>query len=137
VRGLHAPALRSPESHVDLVGHLFIVWGALTILIGVCTLAIGLAAASLIPTTVDAGRGQVAAGFMTGLFITFALIAVLWGTAHASIGVQVRRRRHWSRLGALLLGSVDLVLLPFGTALGMYVLFVLLRDDTKKCFVPS
>ena len=137
MRGLHAPALRSPEAHVDLVGHLFVVWGALTILIGVCTLALGLAAVSLIPATVDAGRGQVAAGFTAGLFIAFAVIAVLWGIAHASIGVQVRRRRHWSRLGALLVGSVDLVLLPFGTALGMYALFVLLRDDTKKCFEPA
>lgn len=136
MRGLHAPALRSPESHVDLVGHLFVVWGALTILIGVCTLALGLAAASLVPSAADAGHGQVAAGFMAGVFIAFALIAVLWGTAHASIGVQVRRRRHWSRLGALLLGSVDLVLLPFGTVLGMYALFVLLRDDAKKCFEP-
>lgn len=106
-------------------------------LIGVCTLALGLAAASLIPSAVDAGHGQVAAGFMTGLFITFAVIAVFWGAAHASIGAQVRRRRHWSRLGALLLGSVDLVLLPYGTALGMYALFVLLRDDTKKCFELS
>jgi hypothetical protein len=60
-----------------------------------------------------------------------------WGAAHTSVGVLVRRRRHWSRVGALLLGSVDLVLLPYGTALGMYTLYVLLRDDTRKYFEPS
>ena len=67
----------------------------------------------------------------------FALLAVAWGSAHTSVGVLVRRRRHWSRLAALLLGSVDLLLLPYGTALGLYTLFVLLRDDTKRYFEPS
>ena len=131
---VHAPALRSPEAHVDLVGVLFIVWGGLTILIGVCTLALGLAAASLISDGADVGRSQIAAGFVTAMFITFALLAVAGGSAHTSVGLLVRRRRHWSRLAALLLGSVDLLLLPFGTALGFYTLFVLLRDDTKRQF---
>ena len=137
MRGVHAPALRAPESHVDLVGALFIVWGGLTILIGVCTLALGLAAASVIPSSADTGRSQVAAGFITGVFIALAVLAMIWGAAHASVGMLVRRRRHWSRLGALLLGSVDLVLLPYGTALGLYTLFVLLRDDTRKYFEAS
>ena len=137
MRGVHAPALRSPEAHVDLVGVLFIVWGGLTIVIGVCTLALGLAAASLISDGDDAGRSQLAAGFVTAMFIAFALLAVAWGSAHTSVGVLVRRRRHWSRLAALLLGSVDLLLLPYGTALGLYTLFVLLRDDTKRSFASS
>lgn len=85
----------------------------------------------------DAGRSQVAAGFVAGLFIAFAVLAVIWGAVHTSVGVQVRRRRHWSRLGALLLGSIDLVLLPYGTALGMYTLYVLLRDDTKVFFAAE
>ena len=119
------------------MGVLFIVWGGLTILIGVCTLALGLAAASLISDGDDAGRSQIAAGFVTAMFITFALLAVAWGSAHTSVGVLVRRRRHWSRLAALLLGSVDLLLLPYGTALGLYTLFVLLRDDTKRSFESS
>lgn len=106
-------------------------------LIGVCTLALGLAATSLMSSNADAGRSQMAAGFIAGLFIAFAVLAVIWGAVHTSVGVQVRRRRHWSRLGALLLGSVDLVLLPYGTALGMYTLYVLLRDDTKTFFDPS
>ena len=54
--------------------------------------------------------------------------------AHVAVGVLVRRRRHWSRLAALMLGSVDLLLLPYGTALGVYALWVLLREDTKRLF---
>lgn len=113
------------------------VWGGLTILIGVCTLALGLAAVSLISDSDDAGRSQLAASFVAGMFIAFALLAVVWGVAHTSVGALVRQRRHWARLAALLLGSVDLLLLPYGTALGLYTLFVLLRDDTKRSFELS
>ena len=36
---------------------------------------------------------------------------------------------------ALLLGSVDLLLLPYGTALGVYALYVLLNENSKALFV--
>ena len=35
---------------------------------------------------------------------------------------------------ALTLGSVDLVLLPYGTALGCYTLWALLNEEGKKFF---
>jgi hypothetical protein len=122
------PALRSPASHVDLVGVLFMVWGGITVLIGASTLALGMAAASLISAAATAGRGQFAASLTAATFTMFAVLAMLWGAAHALVGVQIRRRRHWSRLAALLLGSIDLLLLPYGTALGIYALWVLLRE---------
>ena len=43
--------------------------------------------------------------------------------------MPLRRRRRWSRLLALMLGSVDLLLLPYGTALGVYALWMLLNED--------
>ena len=126
--------VRSPASHVDLVGVLFMVWGGLTILIGASTLALGMAAASLISAAAEAGRGQFAASLTAATFTVFALIAIIWGAGHVFIGVLVRRRRHWSRLGAILLSSVDLLLLPYGTALAIYALWVLLREEVKPLF---
>ena len=37
-------------------------------------------------------------------------------------------------MAALMLGSVDLLLLPYGTALGVYALWILLREDIKRLF---
>jgi len=134
VQAAQTSETRSADSHVDLVGVLFMVWGGLTILIGASTLALGMAAASLITAAADAGRGQFAASLTAATFTVFALITIIWGAGHVAIGVVVRRRRHWSRLAALLLASVDLLLLPYGTALGVYALWVLLREDSKKLF---
>ncbi len=128
-----AVEVRSAESHVDLTGALFVVWGGLTILIGASTLALGTAAAALIVSG-HGGRGQLAASFTAVAFIVLALLALLWGAVHVAVGVVVRQRRRWSRVAAILLGSIDLLLLPYGTALGLYALWVLLREESKSLF---
>ncbi len=122
-------------AHVDFVGLLFIVWGVLTALVGVSTLALGLGAAAIITSASHGGGGgQFAASLTAAAFTALAIIAMLWGVAHVIVGVPLRRRRHWARILALTLGSIDLLLLPFGTALGCYALWVLLNEEGKKLF---
>jgi hypothetical protein len=121
-------------AHVDFVGVLFIVWGLLTTLVGVSTLALGVAAVALITTAARGGGGQVAAGLTAAIFSALAIIAIVWGAAHVVVGLPLRRRRPWARLAALMLGSVDLLLLPYGTALGCYALWVLLNEQGKALF---
>ena len=120
--------------HVDLLGVLFIVWGLLTTVVGLSTLALGVGAAALIASS---GRpASFAASFTAAAFTTLAIFAIIWGVIHVAVGVPLRRHRHWSRMGALMLGSIDLVLLPYGTALGAYALWVLLREEGKSLFEP-
>lgn len=125
------------KSHVDFLGALFIVWGLLTVVIGVSTLALGVGAATLITSANRGDGGQVAAGITAAAFATLAFLAIFWGTAHVVIGVPLRRHRPAARLMALMLGSVDLLLLPYGTALGIYALVVLLNEDGKRLFAIS
>jgi hypothetical protein len=122
-------------SHVDFVGVLFIVWGLLTTLIGVSTLALGAAAMALMASAGrEGGGGGFAAGLTAVVFATLAILAIIWGTAHVVVGVPLRQRRPWARMLALMLGSVDLLLLPYGTALGVYALWVLLNERGKALF---
>ena len=121
-------------SHVDFVGVLFVVWGLLTTLVGVSTLALGVGAVALITSASRGGGGTFAAGVTAALFTTLAIIAIIWGSAHVVVGVPLRRRRPWARIIALMLGSVDLLLLPYGTALGVYALYVLLNEKGKALF---
>jgi hypothetical protein len=122
-------------SHVDFVGVLFIVWGLLTALVGLSTLALGVGAVAMIASASrGGGAGGFAAGVTAAVFTTLAIIAILWGSAHVLVGLPLRRHRPWARLMALMLGSVDLVLLPYGTALGVYALWVLLNEKGKALF---
>ena len=113
------------------------IWGLLTTLVGVSTLALGVAAVALITGASRGGGGQVAAGLTAAAFTALAVIAMIWGIAHVVVGLPLRRRLAWSRLAALMLGSVDLLLLPYGTALGAYTLWVLLNENAKALFVTD
>jgi hypothetical protein len=122
------------NAQVDFLGILFVVWGLLTTLVGLSTLALG-AAAVVLFASADGGS-RFAAGVTAAVFTVLAVIAIVWGIAHVAVGVPLRRRRAWARLIALMLGSVDLLLLPYGTALGVYALWVLLSEHGKAVFDP-
>ena len=122
-------------NRIDLVGMLFVLWGALSALIGTSMLALGLGAVTLVESSSrGAGGGRIAAVFVAASFTTLAVMAIIWGVAHIMVGLPVPRRRHWSRLAALMLGAVDLILLPYGTALGVFTLWTLLRQDARVAF---
>lgn len=118
------------STHIDLVGVLFIVWGLLTALVGVSTLALAVGALAILDST----RGGMAARLTVAAFVVLAAMALLWGASHVIVGVPLRQRRPWSRHLALVLGAVDVVLLPYGTALGCYTLWVLLGERAKALF---
>jgi hypothetical protein len=120
------------SSHVDFVAILFVVWGALTAIVGLSTLALGVGAASVAAT--ENGGAHVAAGLTAGMFITLAVIAMLWGAGHVFIGLPLRRHHPGARLFAIAAASIDLILLPFGTPLGIYALWVLLNERGKALF---
>jgi hypothetical protein len=123
------------DSHLDFLGALFIVWGILTLLVGLSTLALSVGAVAIITSVSRGHGGEFAAGLTAVAFTTLAIIALVWGVAHVAVGVPLRRRRQSARLLALMLGAVDLLLLPYGTALGCYTLWVLLNEEGKKLFV--
>jgi hypothetical protein len=119
---------------VDFLGILFIVWGLLTTLVGVSTLALGVAALALLASANRGGGGEVAAGLTAAAFTSLAFIAIGWGAAHVIVGVPLRRRQPWTRLVAMMLGAADLLLVPYGTALGAYAIWLLLNEESKKLF---
>jgi hypothetical protein len=125
-------------AQLEFLGVLFIVWGLLTTLIGLSTLALGIGAVAIITSAGRGGAsGQVAASVTAAIFTLLAIIAILWGAAHIIVGFPLRRRRPWGRIMALILGSVDLLLLPYGTALGIYALWILLNERGKRLFLTN
>ncbi len=123
------------KRHVDFLGALYVVWGALTALIGLATLALGVGAAALGHSAPVTARGDaMAAALAAGVFTVLAVLSLAWGVTHIVCGLGLRRRRHWSRPICLGLAGVNLILLPYGTALGAYGLWVLLNDEVRQHF---
>ena len=121
--------------HVDLLGILWRLWGALWILVAVSLLllAAGAFAPALSPET---SAVAFAAGLTAAAFALAGSFALLWGTAHVWSGALLRRRSPLGRIVTLALAIVNLLVLPFGTALGAYALWVLLKDEGRRLFEP-
>jgi hypothetical protein len=123
------------ERHVTLLGILEFLWGALAMLVGVSMLlqAAGAAAELIDPigTTVE-----LAAGLTAAMFAVIGLFALLWGGAHVWAAALIKRRRPSGRMLSLALAVVDLPVLPFGTALGAYAMWVLLTNEGRRLFDP-
>ncbi len=95
-------------------------------------LAIGALAIGMTSTDV-----RMAAGVTAGAFAVFAVALLLGGGVNAWTGAALRRREPRGRTMALVLGALNLFVLPFGTALSIYGYWVLLHNETRGVFVRS
>jgi hypothetical protein len=120
------------RKHLELVGMLYVVWGGLFVLIGVALLSLAFGTASIVTSTEQGGG--VAVGVAAAVFGTLSGISLTWGVAHVWDGVGVRRCRAAGRAIAIVLAVLNLFLLPFGTALGIYALWVLTHEESRPLF---
>jgi hypothetical protein len=117
--------------HVDVLGWLHLIWGAFGVLTGVSLWVIAAGGRTAMPDLDAAGlAGQ---GALWLCVITGALLAA-FGAANIGVGRALRRRRRLGRLAALVMAVPNLVLVPFGTGLGVYACWVLLNDDARHQF---
>lgn len=121
------------ERHVTLLGMLAALAGALSLLVGVSM--VFLAIGAVVELSSPEGSGvAVAASVAAMTFGVFAVCALAWGGAHLRASSLLRQRRPSGRLLMIALGICDLVLLPFGTALGVYALWVLASPASRSLF---
>ena len=123
------------KKHVDLVGLLFMLWGGMSLLLSVSLLSTGIAATAIGAAAAQAASGgKLTAGIVAAVFFTLAALGFVFGAIHVWIGSRLRRFREWARAFAIVLSVVDLVLIPFGTGLGIYALWALLHEQSKPLF---
>jgi len=121
------------ERHVKILAILSSLWGALAILVGLCMLVLSGGALAFLTTPQGEPVG-LAAGLTAGVFAIIGVFALLWGGAHVWSAVLLRRREPLGRILGLALALVNLLVLPFGTAVGIYALWVLLTNEGRRLF---
>ena len=124
------------KRHADFLSLLYLAWGAIFALVGLAALALAVGAFAIARDTGPVRVGSdLAAGLTAVTLGVLAFLALLWGALHLWLGAALRRYRPWARLFALGLAVINLVLFPFGTALGAYGCWVLLTDEGRSLFV--
>jgi hypothetical protein len=123
------------KRHADFLALLYLGWGAIFALVGLAGLALmaGALAIARSDGTNDT-PAELAADVTAFTFGVLAVLALLWGVLHLWLGAALRRYRHWARLAGLGLAVINVVLFPFGTALGAYACWVLMTEEGRRLF---
>jgi hypothetical protein len=123
------------KRHVEFLATLFLVWGAIFVLVAVAGFALAAGAAAIAESSGPVRFGSEMAARLTAVTIAVvALIALVWGALHLVAGRTLRRYRPSARLMSLGLAVGNLILFPFGTGLGGYACWVLLKDEGRSLF---
>lgn len=126
------------RDHIKIVGILNIVMGSITALVGVVILLMmgtiaGFVAASI--SSLDGTNyqnGAIAAPIVATIGVALAIFFLALGLPSILGGWGLMHYRPWSRILMIVVSVFHLFHIPLGTALGVYGLWVLLSDESRR-----
>lgn len=120
-------------THVKAIGILHIVLSSLGIIAAIIVLLIFGGIAGVVGVAGE--NNDLAAipiiGAIGGAIAIFILIISVPGII---AGIGLLQYREWARILTIVLSAIDLINVPFGTALGIYGLWALLQAETVQLF---
>lgn len=118
------------QQHVKVVAILSIVMGACLALLGVFLFVIMFGAGAISGDEVAMWATGTVGVFVGGLLVILSLPAIIGGFG-------LLKYRNWGRILVLIVAVPNLLAFPFGTAFGVYALWVLLSQDAQPLFVTA
>jgi hypothetical protein len=118
------------QGHVHLLGILWLAISAFNTIGGVILYVL---ANTLFAHLHDLGAPQEShAGFLRPLLSVVAIFILAKAACGFIAGWGLLQRESWARIIALVLGFIALFNIPFGTAVGVYTLWVLLPSQSQR-----
>jgi hypothetical protein len=115
------------QQHVTVLGALYIGFSALGV-VGAIVIFIVVAGGGLISGDHTAIAITALVGTLIGGFILLLSIPGLIG------GIGLLYRKEWARILVIILGFLNLLNIPFGTILGIYTIWALMRPEMVQYF---
>lgn len=121
------------ETHVKVLGALQIALGCVSLLFAVIITFVFLGGVGAMGFSgdPDAQRAIPLVGFIGTTVVTFLVVMSLPGIL---TGIGLLRLRPWARIVGIVLSVLSLVMIPFGTLVGIYGLWVLFSKETERLF---
>jgi hypothetical protein len=127
---LGQPAPRRVERHSHLLAILWFALSALSAVGGLVLLVLGNA---LFPHLHEMGAPpELPVSFLVALFDTLGVVILAKAVVGFFAGWGLLQRDPWARVLLLVLAFISLINVPFGTALGVYTLWVLLPGPSQQ-----
>ena len=123
-------------THVRILAWLNIALGAL----GVLAALVVFAGAQIIPAILNHAASDEAAipVALVQMIVTIVMsIILVMSLPCLVLGFGLHNFRPWARVLGLVLAAVNLLNVPFGTAISLYSFWVLLKPETEALFAPG
>jgi hypothetical protein len=122
------------ETHVKTLGILHIIFGALGVLAALVILFVFGGLAGLVGVAGHGEDSNLAAPILGGLGMVLFIFLMAISLPGVIAGIGLLEFRPWARILTIVLSVIDLIHVPFGTALGIYGLWVLLSQPGERLF---
>src|SRR5215510_9304813 len=126
------------EQHIKILGVLNIVWGAMGALGGLIVLLVFGSAFGIVGTALhhdaDAAFALPIIALVGGAIAFFLL---LLSVPSIVAGIGLLNFKPWSRIFAIVISALHLLSVPFGTALGIYGLWIMFSQESVRFFARS
>lgn len=122
------------ETHVKIVAILHIVFGALGLLTALLMLMIFGGVTAIIGVSAADQEAAIAMPIvaLVGGFVFFMIM--LTSIPGLIGGIGLLSYQQWARIVVIVISGLNLLSFPFGTALGVYSLYILLTQETSDLF---
>lgn len=122
-------------THVKVIAALFIVCGALLLVMAVAMpMFLGLIATIIGANAEGDHDAAVAVGILGLTGVALSIILGVLAIPFVATGWGMLKFRPWSRIAGIILAVLCLTKIPFGTILGIYALVILFRKETEALF---
>jgi len=113
---------RWAEKHVTLLGVFHVVYHSLGFLVGIAIVSIS----SFLGSITGDPEANMIIATIGGLIGTVVIVVAIPGLIG---GIGLLKRQSWARMLTMVIGAIDLLDIPLGTALGIYTFWVLMREE--------
>ena len=123
------------DLHVKVLAAFHLILGVLGLMGSLIVVLIFGGAAGIISMTAPNDPDALLAVPIVGLVGSILVVLIFTLSVPGIIsGVGLLKRRPWARILAIVLSVMNLIIVPFGTVLGIYGLWVLLSQNTAPLF---
>ena len=125
------------DTHVKVLAILYLVFAALSALLGLTIILAAGLVTGIVGIAADPADGQMAIPIIRLVGTAAALLCFLWAVPDMIVGIGLLKREPWARILGAVMSALSLMHIPFGTALGVYGLWVLFHRDTERLFAAG
>jgi hypothetical protein len=113
------------KKHIELLGILHLVYSGLALAVAVFCFALMSGIGFL---THDA----LVMGILGTIGMVVCVLITVLAIPGIVAGIGLLKMKSWGRVVAIIVGCLNLLHFPFGTALGVYTFWVLLNDESRN-----